>query len=194
MSTHRAAFLALLILVAGLPELAGVCAQPSHRMLGDACAGCHGTRGHSAGPMPIIAGLPEAYLRQTLRDFKSGKRPSTVMGRVARGYDDTEIDALAAFFAAQVWISPEQELDPKLVRSGKRIHRDGCSACHKDNGRFQDDKVPRLAGQWRGYLEILLEEYWLPEHRMPNLFMSIAISQLDEDDLKAVASFYASQR
>ena len=183
-----------LVLILGLLNLPAVYAQPSHRMLGDACAGCHGTRGHSASPMPIIAGLPEVYLKQTLRDYKSGKRPSTIMGRVASGYDDTEIDALAAFFASQVWISPQQELDPKLVKSGKRIHRDGCSACHKDNGRFQDDTVPRLAGQWRGYLDILLEEYWMWERRMPHLFMSIAIRELDEDDLKAVASFYASQR
>jgi cytochrome c553 len=29
---------------------------------------------------------------------------------------------------------------------------------------------------------------------MPHLFMSIAISELDEGDLKALASFYASQR
>jgi len=183
-----------LVLILGLLNLPAVYAQPSHRMLGDACAGCHGTRGHSSSPMPIIAGLPEVYLKQTMHDYKSGKRPSTIMGRVASGYDDAEIDALAAFFASQVWISPQQELDPKLVKSGKRIHRDGCSACHKDNGRFQDDTVPRLAGQWRGYLHILLEEYWLWERKMPHLFMSIAISELDEDDLKALASFYASQR
>jgi sulfide dehydrogenase cytochrome subunit len=191
MMSHR---LWSLVLILGLLELPAVCAQPSHRMLGDACAGCHGTRGHSANPMPIIAGLPEAYLKQTLRDYKSGKRPSTIMGRLAKGYEDAEIDALAAFFASQVWISPQQELDPKLVKSGKRVHRDGCSACHKDNGRFQDDAVPRLAGQWRGYLEIVLEEYFLRDRRMPHLFMSIAISQLDENDLKALASFYASQR
>ena len=191
MRSHR---LWSLVLILGILRWPGVCAQPSHRMLGDACAGCHGTRGHSASPMPIIAGLPDAYLRQTMHDYKSGKRPSTIMGRVARGYDDAEIDSLAAFFASQVWISPQQELDPKLVKRGKRIHRDGCSACHKDNGRFQDDTVPRLAGQWRGYLDILLEEYWLWERKMPHLFMSIAISELDEDDLKALASFYASQR
>ena len=172
----------------------GIGAQPSHRMLGDACAGCHGTRGHSSSPMPIIAGLPEAYLKQTLRDYKSGRRPSTVMGRVARGYEDTEIDALAAFFASQVWISPRQELDPALVKTGRRIHRDGCGTCHKDNGRFQNDTTPRLAGQWSGYLEILLEEYWLWERRMPHLLMSIAVSELEKEDLEALANFYASQR
>lgn len=191
MRPHR---LCSLLMLLGLFYLPAICAQPSHRMLGDACAGCHGTRGHSSSPMPIIAGLPEAYLKQTLRDYKSGKRPSTIMGRVARGYDDTEIDALASFFASQVWISPQQEVDPKLVKRGKRIHRDGCGTCHKDNGRYQDKLVPRLAGQWRDYLQIVLEEYWLRERRMPHLFMVIAVSELEEDDLSALANFYASQR
>ena len=187
--------LCILVTVLGLLQVTAVHAQPSHRMLGDACAGCHGTRGHSSSPMPIIAGLPEVYLKQTLRDYKSGKRPSTIMGRVARGYDDDQIDALAAFFASQVWISPKQDgLDSKLIKRGKRIHRDGCSTCHKDNGRYQDDLVPRLAGQWRDYLEIVLEEYWLRERTMPHLLMVIAVSELEEDDLKALAEFYASQR
>ncbi len=193
--TLRKGMLYPLVLVLGLLLVSTVDAQPSHRMLGDACAGCHGTRGVSSNPMPIIAGLPEAYLKQTLREYKSGKRPSTIMGRVARGYDDEEIDALAAFFASQVWISPKQEgLDPKLIKRGKRVHRDGCSTCHKDNGRYQDDLVPRLAGQWRDYLQIVLEEYWLRERPMPHLLMVIAVSELEEDDLIALASFYASQR
>lgn len=183
--------LAILLLLLHVPA---VYAQPSHRMLADTCAGCHGTRGHSSSPMPIIAGLPQTYLKQTLRDYKRGKRPSTIMGRVARGYDDDQIEALAAFFASQVWISPQQELDPKLIKRGKRIHRDGCSTCHKDNGRYQDDLVPRLAGQWRGYLEIVLEEYWLRERTMPHLLMVIAISELEKEDLNALANFYASQR
>ena len=191
----RIARLCPLVFALGFLQVSIVHAQPSHRMLGDACAGCHGTRGHSSSPMPIIAGLPEVYLKQTLRDYRSGKRPSTIMGRVARGYNDEEIDALAAFFASQVWISPKQDgLDSKMIKRGKRIHRDGCSTCHKDNGRYQDDLVPRLAGQWRDYLEIVLEEYWLRERTMPHLLMVIAVSELEKDDLGALASFYASQR
>ena len=81
-----------------------------------------------------------------------------------------------------------------MIKQGKRVHRDGCSTCHKDNGRYQDDLVPRLAGQWRDYLVIVLEEYWLRERTMPHLLMVIAVSDLEEDDLMAHASFYASQR
>jgi sulfide dehydrogenase cytochrome subunit len=34
-----------------------------------------------------------------LKAFRSGERPSTVMGRLAKGYSDAEIDALAAYFS-----------------------------------------------------------------------------------------------
>ena len=72
--------------------------------LSNNCAGCHGTLGYSAEPMPIIAGLSEAYFKQVMRQFKSGKRPSTIMGRLTRGYTDKDIDDMAGFFASQLWI------------------------------------------------------------------------------------------
>ncbi len=72
---------------------------PSGRTLGVTCNGCHGTDGHSKGAVPSLAGLPAGQIAQSLRDFKSGKRPSTIMGRLARGYDDEEITAVSEYFA-----------------------------------------------------------------------------------------------
>lgn len=169
-------------------------AQPSYAMLANTCAGCHGTNGYSTAPMPIIAGLSEAYLAKTLRAYRDGRRPSTIMGRIARAYSDAEIDALAAFFAAQVWRTPAQETRPEQVRAGARIHAAQCEACHRRGGRYQDADTPRLAGQWRGYLEIALDEYWRPERKMPSLFMTIVVSRLRSDERGALAEFYASQR
>ena len=36
-----------------------------------------------------------------MQAFKRGKRPATVMHQIAKGYSDAQIDALAAYFAAQ---------------------------------------------------------------------------------------------
>jgi cytochrome c553 len=36
-----------------------------------------------------------------MRAFKSGARPQTVMGRIARGFTDAEVGAVAAWFAQQ---------------------------------------------------------------------------------------------
>jgi sulfide dehydrogenase cytochrome subunit len=65
------------------------------------CANCHGPDGRSVGGMPALAGRPQAELAQALRDFRDGKRPATIMHQLAKGYTDPQIDAAAAYLAAQ---------------------------------------------------------------------------------------------
>ena len=70
------------------------------RYLAAACFTCHGTDGHSVGGIPpSLAGLNKDYLLMQLRDFKSGKRPATIMHQQAKGYTDQELEALAGYFA-----------------------------------------------------------------------------------------------
>jgi sulfide dehydrogenase cytochrome subunit len=63
------------------------------------CATCHGTDGKSPGSIPTIAGRPAKDLKDALVGFKAGTRPATVMNRLAKGYTDQEIDALADYFS-----------------------------------------------------------------------------------------------
>lgn len=66
------------------------------------CAGCHGTNGAGAGTaLPVLAGQSQEALAASLRAFKAGSRPSTIMQQVAKGYSDEQIVLLAAFLAAQ---------------------------------------------------------------------------------------------
>ena len=69
-------------------------------MLANPCGGCHGTDGASPGPIPPINSMPGSYIATAMKDFKSGKRKGTVMGRIARGYTDEEIDLMAKHFGA----------------------------------------------------------------------------------------------
>ena len=71
------------------------------RNLAGACANCHGTNGVSQQGMPNLAGQQRAYLVQQMQDFRTGKRPATIMHQLAKGYTDEQIEALAAYFAAQ---------------------------------------------------------------------------------------------
>jgi sulfide dehydrogenase cytochrome subunit len=66
--------------------------------LGNPCAGCHGTDGQSRGAMPTIAGKSADFIAKSLKEFRDGKKPSTVMQRIAKGYSDAQIDALANFY------------------------------------------------------------------------------------------------
>ena len=72
------------------------------RNLAASCAICHGTEGRGVTKdMVSLAGLPKEHIARQLRDFRDGKRPATVMHQLAKGYTDPQIDALAAWFAAQ---------------------------------------------------------------------------------------------
>lgn len=89
----------LLMLAFSGQALAGDAPIASGEMLAGTCAGCHGTDGASPGPIPPLRGYPADAMATAMRMFRSGQRPSTVMGRIARGYNDAEIQAMAAFFA-----------------------------------------------------------------------------------------------
>jgi sulfide dehydrogenase cytochrome subunit len=71
------------------------------RNLAATCAGCHNTNGKSVNGMPSIAGLPREVMLNTLREFRDGKRPATVMHQHAKGYTDAQLELIAAYYAAQ---------------------------------------------------------------------------------------------
>ena len=69
-------------------------------MLAGACQGCHGVTGAGSEGIPMIAGhYGAAELESMLKAFRANERPATVMNRIARGYSDEEIAALAAHYA-----------------------------------------------------------------------------------------------
>jgi cytochrome subunit of sulfide dehydrogenase len=67
------------------------------------CANCHGTNGKAVEGSSItsIAGLEKSYIAAQMNAFKAGTRPATVMHQISKGYSDAQIEALAAYFAAQ---------------------------------------------------------------------------------------------
>ena len=76
-------------------------ATPNGRDLAAACAICHGTNGWSAGGLPNLAGQPKEYLVRQMRDFRDGRRPTTIMHQIAKGYTEEQYQLMAAFFASQ---------------------------------------------------------------------------------------------
>jgi sulfide dehydrogenase cytochrome subunit len=51
--------------------------------------------------VPRIVGRQPAEIIAAMQAFRSGERPSTVMGRIAKGFSEDEIRAIAAWLAAQ---------------------------------------------------------------------------------------------
>jgi cytochrome c553 len=65
------------------------------------CSGCHPATAGVATPVPRLAGRDAAQITTAMSEFRTGKRPATVMDRIAKGFTDDETKAIAAFFAAQ---------------------------------------------------------------------------------------------
>lgn len=80
------------------PALPG---EPTGAAMAHTCAACHGTNGVLGDEyfMPL-AGMPVTQFVTTMREFRSGERLATLMGHVASGFSDPEIQAMGEFFAA----------------------------------------------------------------------------------------------
>lgn len=66
-----------------------------------ACANCHGTNGVAQAGNETLAGANKDDLLKKMLDFKSGKKPATIMHQLSKGYSDEQLAALAGYFAAQ---------------------------------------------------------------------------------------------
>ncbi len=49
----------------------------------------------------MLTGKPRAYLSQTMKDFRDRRRSGTLMPQLARGYDDRQIEAIAAWYSGE---------------------------------------------------------------------------------------------
>lgn len=65
------------------------------------CSGCHPATRWVDTTVPRLAGRNPADIIAAMAGFKSGKLPATVMDRIAKGFSDEEIKAIAAWYGAQ---------------------------------------------------------------------------------------------
>ena len=66
-----------------------------------ACSGCHPAARVADTSMSRLIGRDPATIVTAMQGFKSGQLPGTVMGRIAKGFSDDEIKAIAAWYGAQ---------------------------------------------------------------------------------------------
>lgn len=101
---------ACLVLFAGLATAPARASTPPPAKLG-LCAACHGVDGTSRAPgTPHLGGQDRQYLERALSDYRSGKRQHVPMTSLANTLQPRDIQALAAWYAAQ----------PGFVKGGAR--------------------------------------------------------------------------
>jgi sulfide dehydrogenase cytochrome subunit len=65
------------------------------------CSGCHASNPRVDTPVPPLNGRPAADIASQMIAFKAGQRPGTIMDRIAKGFSDDEIRAIAAWYETQ---------------------------------------------------------------------------------------------
>ena len=155
--SHR--LLPVAVVLGAMGAATSAFAQAAPEMLANTCAGCHGPDGSSRGPAtPTIASLSVDYFVMSMKDYKSGKRPSTVMARIAKGYSDEDIGEMAKYFQTKPFQRPGQTVDADKAKAGKALAKKYCESCHEDEGKVGEG-VGVLAGQMLPYLQYSMVDF-----------------------------------
>ena len=98
MKKIRVTLLAAAFLGGGLALPASAQDANLGRNLAATCVTCHG---NSAGSTGILDGRPKSQIVQTMKAFKSGARPATLMHQLAKGYTEQQVELIAEYFSKQ---------------------------------------------------------------------------------------------
>ena len=192
----------------------------SAEMLSNTCLGCHGPGGISVGPAtPTISGMSEIYIigamlaykydndedkvdevieaDEELEDVEFFERTATVMNRIAKGYSEAEIKAIAKHFSELPFEAADQSADAGQAKAGAKLHEAHCEKCHEDGGSSADDDAGVLAGQWVPYLQYTMADFASGDRDMPKKMkkqMEEAHEASGDEAMRDLIQFYANQK
>lgn len=164
------------------------------------CFLCHGENGESSSEVfPKLAGQHAQYIVKQLSHFKLGQRKSSTMAEMASRLSEADMAAVAAYFEAQT-SPPEKAKDAELAGVGRYIFNSGnkytglpaCASCHGKEG-LGTAALPRLAGQYAGYIETQLKLFNKRERTDDNAVMHAVASKLGPLEIAAVAEYISAR-
>ena len=97
MNALRFAVSIAVVMASTVPGLAASPAPPGAA----SCSSCHSNAAATASPITRLYGRNAAETATAMAGFRDGSVPSTVMGRIAKGFSDDEVRAIAAWLAEQ---------------------------------------------------------------------------------------------
>ncbi|MGH8685755.1 MAG: c-type cytochrome [Nitrosospira sp.] len=172
-----------------------------------ACIACHGPEDRMGrdGYYPRIAGKPEGYLFNQLRNFRDGRRYYRPMALLLADISDQYLREIAAYFSTlkQPYPPPERissspddiKLAQNLISRGDPSRKiPACVECHGKDLMGTAPFIPGLLGLPRAYL-IAQFGAWRSGGllRGTSDCMSEIARQLTPDETNAVAAWLAAQ-
>jgi cytochrome c553 len=160
----------------------------------ETCSACHGADGNSSlENIPSLAGQPEIFLTTQIIYFREGLRRSEKMTPQVEGLTDSDIETIATHFSKLPPARVDRPIDRDLYNKGRTLAESmHCGTCHLPDysGRAQ---MPRLAGQREDYLAMSLRAYLDEKRGGPDTTMIGILHGLSDEDLRALAHFFALQ-
>ncbi|SFF25017.1 cytochrome C [Nitrosomonas sp. Nm166] len=173
-----------------------------------ACTICHSAEDKTERDAyyPRIAGKPQGYLFNQLRNFRDGRRYYQPMVILLENMSDEYLQEIARYFSSlqlpypapeQIPMQPEEiALAERLIYSGNS-EKDipACSACHGDTLMGIAPAIPGLLGLSRAYISAQLSGWRkgsIMRSQTPDCMSEIA-KQLSNDEVNAIAKWLARQ-
>jgi cytochrome c553 len=172
------------------------------------CVVCHGPEDKNGRDAyyPRIAGKPEGYIFNQLRNFRDGRRHYQPMAVLLEGLPDRYLREIAGYFASlkQAFPPPEPmraspvkiELARKLVIRGDPARKiPGCVECHGNDLMGTAPFIPGLLGLPRVYIMAQFGNWQhggMMRGQTPDCMSEIA-KQLTANEANIVAAWLAAQ-
>ena len=190
-------------MLVGAATVLALCATAPAFAVGDAdagrikantCMGCHGipnyTNAYPTYRVPKLGGQSEGLIVTALKAYKSGERPHKTMRAQTANLSEQDMADIAAYLTQ----APVHQ--GGAAGGGRNSELDKaqtCAACHGPNGAKPiTPDYPVLAGQYTTYLKHALHEYKSGKRKNP--IMAGQVAALSEDDIEALASYFAGQQ
>ncbi len=175
-------------------------AARAKRIVGGSCFLCHGMQGESTSEVfPRLAGQHAEYIAKQLAAFKNGTRKSSAMAPMVANLTPEDMLAVGRYYETQR-LPVEEAKDPQLATVGRYIYQNGnrfsglpaCASCHGGTAEGAAN-LPRLAGQFPGYIQTQLKQFNKRERTNDNAVMHAVAERMTELEMAAVAEYLGSK-
>jgi cytochrome c553 len=162
------------------------------------CLECHVMDGDNPDPMiPKLDGQQEQYIVRQVLDYKSGRRPSSVMREVTETLTDMEdLVDIAAFYSDRDVMTGSGEKTEQTERGQELYVEYNCHFCHGVDAKPGTEFIagaPVIGGQNDDYLEKTMLD--IKMGRRPadiyNLMKKVLL-KLSDKEIAALAAYVSS--
>ena len=164
-------------------------AQPAPALV-TLCSACHGPNGNSQlKDIPSLAGQPKIFIENQLVLIREGMRDIVQMKGMLDKVPDSELTALAVYYASLPVAKPTAKRQAALFSRGETLSQEmRCGICHLPTyvGREQ---MPRLAGQREDYLLYTMRAMKANQAVGRDSIMIASLYGISDEDLQAISHY-----